>query len=474
MNRRCLGPLALAAICACPSLFAQDAAQRTVERPAYSFLRFNEHWSVLRNGSPTGGTDFWDPIKYVPLGESGDVWMSFGGHFRARWEVWRNFNFGGAPTSDDDFLLYRGSFHADLHVHDWMRAFVELKSAYSTDRSLPGGNRTLDRDPFALEQAFVDLRAGLGDGRAGTLRVGRQQYLLGKQRLVSPLPWGNTLRRWDGASAIYQGDGWTATGFFSWFAPTQSEGFNETDTDLPFWGVYAAGKPGTRLQGLDLYYLGYGNRKAPTWNGTTGDETRHTLGARVFGGAGSAWDYDAEVAYQFGEVGSGSVNAYMIGSEVGYTLRGVGWSPRLLVGFDAGSGDNEASGDVQTFNQLYPLSHAHLGYADLVARQNVLAPSVGLTARPRAGTTLAVRGFRFWRQSDQDAVYNVGGGVFRAGDLGSSKAIASEIDIWLSHRFGRHTTGLAGYNHVFPGDFIRESGSAEDIDFFYVQLRYIF
>ncbi len=435
MRRPRLALLPLAAICVCPSVFARDAAQPTIERPGYTFLRFNEDW--------------------------------------ARWEVWRDFNFGGAPTSDDNFVLYRGSLHADLHVHDWLRAFVELKSAYSTHRSLSGGNRTLDRDPFALEQAFVDLRAGLGDGGAGTLRVGRQQYLLGKQRLVSPLPWGNTLRRWDGANAIYQGGGWTATGFFSWFAPTQSEGFNETDTDLPFWGVYAAGKPGG-LSGLDLYYLGYGNRKPPTWNGTTGDETRHTLGARVSGRVGSAWDYDAEVAYQFGEVGSGSVDAYMIGSEVGYTLRGLGWSPRVLAGFDAGSGDDELGGDVQTFNQLYPLGHAYLGFADLVGRQNLLAPSVGLITRPRASTTLAVRGFRFWRQSDRDAVYNAGGGVFRAGNLGTSKAIASEIDVWLNHKFGRHTSGLAGYSHVFPGDFIKEAGSAEDIDFFYVQLQYIF
>lgn len=150
------------------------------------------------------------------------------------------------------------------------------------------------------------------------------------------------------------------------------------------------------------------------------------------------------------------------------------WSPRLLAGFDAGSGDDEPGGDVQTFNQLYPLGHAHLGFVDLIGRQNILAPSVGLSVRPRTGTTLAARVFRFWRQSDQDAVYNAGGGVLRAGDLGTSKAIASEIDVWLNHGFGRHTTTLVGYSHVFPGDFIRESGTAQDIDFFYVQLQYTF
>jgi len=465
--------IVLAAGFLAPPLVAQDAAEPSIKRPAYTFLRFNEDWSVLRNGSPAGGDDFWDAIKYVPLNDDGDVWMGFGGHLRARWEVWRNFNFGDAPTDSNDFLLYRGSFYADLHVRDWFRGFVEINSAHSTDRGLPDGNRALDRDPLALEQAFVDLRTGLGEGGTGTLRVGRQQYQFGKQRLVSPLPWANTLRRWDGVTAIYQGGGWTATGFGSWFAPTLTVGFNKTDTDRPLWGVYATRKAGGS-PGFDVYYLGYGRKQGPGWNGTTGDETRHTLGAHVFGRAGSAWDYDAEPAYQFGSVGSGSVNAYMIGSEIGYTLKNVSWSPRLLAGFDAGSGDDEAGGDVQTFNQLYPLGHAYLGHADLVGRQNILAPSVGLALRPRAGTTLTARGFWFRRQSDQDAVYNVGGGVFRAGDLGTSKAIASEIDVWLRHRFGRHTTLLTGYSHLFPGDFIRESGSAEDIDFFYVQLLYTF
>ena len=86
----------------------------------------------------------------------------------------------------------------------------------------------------------------------GTLRVGRQEYQFGKQRLVSPLPWANALRRWDGVTAIYQTGGWTATGFGSYFAPTLTDGFNKTDTDRPFWGVYAAGKAGAS-PGFDVY-----------------------------------------------------------------------------------------------------------------------------------------------------------------------------------------------------------------------------
>ncbi len=127
------------------------------ERPAYEFLRFNEDWSMLRGVRDAQKTDFWDPIKYIPLNEDGSTWLSTGGSARMRWEGWQNFGFGAAPNNDDTFLLWRILAHADLHVGESFRAFVQGKHAYSTDRDLPGGNRPIDRDTIALEQALVQF-----------------------------------------------------------------------------------------------------------------------------------------------------------------------------------------------------------------------------------------------------------------------------------------------------------------------------
>jgi len=44
-----------------------------VERPKYSFLRYNEDWSVLKDVPRDELTDFWDPIKYVPLNDDGSI-----------------------------------------------------------------------------------------------------------------------------------------------------------------------------------------------------------------------------------------------------------------------------------------------------------------------------------------------------------------------------------------------------------------
>ncbi len=445
-----------------------------IERPHYQLLRFNEDWSMLRDVPDAQKTDFWDSIKYIPLNEDGSTWLSTGGSARMRWEGWHNFGFGEAPNNDDTFLLWRILAHADLHAGESFRAFVQGKHAYSTDRDLPGGNRPIDRDTIALEQAFVDVVVQFDEQKDLTIRPGRQALEFGAGRLVSPLLWANTLRRWDGVSAIYGSEEWDLHGFYSVFVPVQKYDFNDGDSDLPFWGVYADGTvPGSDV-GLDLYYLGYGNYvgMGPTWNGTMGDETRNTFGARAFGRAGN-FDYDAEFAYQFGEVGSADVSAYMFGGELGYTFDAA-WSPRPLIGLDVGSGDNNPGGNVQTFNQLYPLAHAYLGYADVIGRQNLIAPSLGVVAKPGLQTTLGLRAFWFWRESTKDAVYTAGGVVLRPGSAGSDSYVGAEVDVILQHKFDRHTTVLLGYNRFFAGSFIEESGASDDIDYVFAQVEYTF
>lgn len=444
----------------------------TSARPNYSFQRSEENWSQLRGMPRDTAEDWFDPIKYLPLDDRGDVWLCLGGHVRGRVESWHDFGFGAASDDDDLFLLYRMTVHADLHVKDWLRIFVEGKSAYSTNRDLPGGNRQADRDSIALEQAFVDLKQAVGSGE-GVLRLGRQALSFGKQRLVSPLPWANTLRRWDGTRAIYESQTWRVSGFFTWFAPTQKYDFNETETDLPFWGLYGTRQFGSS-GGIDLYYLGFGNHMAPTWNGTGGSETRHTLGSRIWAGGGSPWDFDAEFAYQVGEVGSADVNAYMVGSEAGYTLRSTAWTPRLFAGIDVGSGDRRAGGGVQTFNQLYPLAHAFLGMADVIGRQNVISPSLGILVVPSPRTKIGMRSYWFWRASTRDAVYGAAGTPIRSGSAGTASEVGSEVDAWVEHRFDRHLSVLIGYSHFFAGNFIEQSGADQDIDFFFAHAQYTF
>lgn len=442
-----------------------------VSRPAPEFLRQREDWSGLA-ALPADQRRGLDRIKYVPLDDEGVVWASFGGSSRLRVESWRDFAFLTGDDSDDVFALWRARLHGDLHIGEVFRVFVEGKTALASDRDLPGGRRTADVDTLALQQAFIDVRVPLGDDASFTLRPGRQMYQYGAQRLVSPLPWANTLRTWDGITGILQAGGWQADGFASWFAPVKKHEFNSTDDDAALWGLYASGAvPGLAGPTLDLYFLGT-TRGQAAFNGTAGGSDRYTVGGRVSGAlADCGIDYDLEGAYQFGRVGDGDVSAWMLGTKWTWTLpEEPPLDPRLFVGFDAGSGDHRAGGSVQTFDQLYPLGHAYLGFADLVARQNILSPFFGLQLQllEKLGTQLAFH--MFWREDEDDGVYAVSGALLRAPGGSSSREVAQELDLTFTYKWNRHLSLLAGYSHVFPGRFIERTGPDSDIDFGYAQV----
>ena len=470
----CLGVVSFAGLSQAqpPSPKLNQPGIEEVDRPQWKFFRYREDWSVLKDVPEPQRADPWDQIKYLPLDEQGAVWASFGGHMRLRFEDWTDFSFGAPATSDDAFLLWRLLLHSDLHLGKNLRVFVEGKSALSEGRDLPDGRRTLDFDTIALQQAFIDLRIHLPRQATLVLRPGRQSMGFGKQRLVSTLPWGNTLRAWDGITGILQAGEWKTHGFWSRFAPVQKYEFNDSDEGSEFFGVYGMGK--IARTGLDLYWLGI-DREGQSFNGTAGTESRHTLGARIWGGfPNTSFDYDLEGAHQFGSLGSGGINAYMVATQVGYRFAD-GWGrPRVFLGFDYASGDDSSGSDVETFNQLFPLGHAHLGFMDIIGRQNIIDFNQGVALHPARKLTVNANGHLFWRASDADALYNAGGGVVRKGNAATARNVGSEVDFTAKFKFDRHLLGLFGYSHFFAGDFIQDSGADNDVDFIYLQFQYTF
>ncbi len=442
---------ATAALIACLLLTLHTFA----DRPKFQVLRFNEDWSKLAEPEKT---DSFDSLKYIELDAEGNNWLSIGGQLRERVEAWSGFAF---RDNDEVFNLHRIFLHGDLHLGPNMRVFGEFINALSTNRDLPGGRRGLDVDSADLLNAFIDFNLPLNDANL-TLRIGRQEFLFGKQRLISPLPWANTMRRWDAINGILTTKNWKIQAFASKFVPVDKYDFNENDDNNVLFGVY-----GTFRKSLDIYYLGRDRDSI--------DSIRHTIGARYFGKTSAGFDYDVEAAYQFGEVGSADVNAIMVGSQFGYGWTDNQWKPRLWLGFDYGSGDSDpGDGEVETFDQLFPLGHAYLGYIDIVGRQNIIDFSQGIDLKPAKKIGFKIANHFFWRAESADAFYNAGGGVVRPGGAGNENSIGSEIDFTATYSINAHTSLLLGYSHFFAGDFVEQSGAANDTDFFYTQLLFRF
>lgn len=444
-------------------------------RPAYTFLRWQEDWSVLAAAS-AGQHDAFDPLKYVSLSAgSGGSWASFGGDVRARVEDWRGFNFG-APrggSHDDTFVLTRLRAHADLHFGSQARLFAEVKSADSSDRDLPGGVRLVDRDKSELQQLFFEFRFDLDAKASLVLRPGRFGLAFGAQRLLSALPWANSLRTWDGLQAIVTTHGWNITAFEAAFVPVIRNGLGEADTDELIGGVYARRLFSGPTDGIELYAL-HNDWSAPrNFNGTRGADRRITVGGRRWGSLAPRTDYEVEISLQAGRTGGEDVAAWSFASVFGYQVT-ADKSLRLWAGLDWASGDRDAGGSVQTFNQLYPLGHAYFGAIDVIGRQNIIDVSAGATWKPQPKLSVALGAHLFRADSTDDAIYNAGGGVVRAGGTFRSAEIGAEVDLTATWAVARHVSLEAGYSHFFSGEAIRQSGPAMDTDFVYAGTTFTF
>jgi hypothetical protein len=459
-----------------PAAWAQTGqAPSEPNRPAYQIRRFDEDWSVLRGLDPGQTDDVWDRLKFIPLSPDRSVWLSLGGQVRERAEYYRQFLFGDSqPKQSDAYLLSRFRLSTDLHVTPYFRVFAEGKSAFAFDRELTGGRTTTYVDEFELQNGFAEVTIPFGQYTSVTLRGGRQELLLGAQRLVGVSDFTNVRRTFDGGSGIVRVGDWTVTPFWAELVVVDKYRFNESTPDNRLFGVYGTGPLHVLPMNLDLYWLDVDNRTA-AFNGTIGRERRHTLGGRAWGKVGTTGlDFEVEGAGQFGTIGRGDIAAGMATAILGYTLQVAGVSPRVHVDVDYASGDGKRGGNIGTFNQLYPTAHSFLGYIDYIGRQNIISPSAGLTLTPIRDLTLGLQQYFFWRASDRDAIYNKSGAVLRPGTNTAARYVGAELDVLATYNFTRHLLGYAGYSHFFTGEFIRKTGPSRDSDFLYSALQFTF
>ena len=439
-------------------------------KPKYLNLRYDEDFSYLDGPEGSYQPDFFDPIKNIHLDE--DWLLSIGGEFRLRVESETNKAYGAGAPTNDTFQLYRYFLHADLKYRDLFRVFAQGALVHDEDRNRRF--RGIDENILDVQQLFFDLRV-LGEDVPLTLRVGRQELQYGNQRLVSPLEWASTRRRFDAVKMYWTGEDWRIDAFYAKPVAVQRRQRDRYNEDFDFYGLYAT-YSGIPDHGVDAYFFAVDNRgSAVNPNFKAGDVSRYTLGSRFWGTTG-ALDYEAEVAGQWGRWAGDTIQAWSVSAQGGYT-----WDcpakPRLGIGFDWASGDHDPTdGKVGTFDQLFPLGHKYFGYLDLVGRQNVTAIGADLSAWLMPEKVKGRIGYQtFWLASRKDALYNAGGGATRRDATGNSgREIGHEIDLTVSWIIDHHSKMLFGYSHLWDSDVIINTGPSEDPDLFYVQYQFKF
>jgi hypothetical protein len=453
-------------------------------RPFIGLLRHDEDWSFLKD--PTNRTEFWDPLKYIYLGKA-DWYLSLGGETRQRYEIYNNFPFSRlAPSDEGGYYMMRYMPHGDLHMGQTVRMFTQLKSAIIFGKDpFPTG---ADKNELDIAQLFVDIKRQFNEtGNSFTLRLGRQELHYGMGRLLTIREGPNNRQGWDGPRGILKLGNWQVDAFYALGVKDGLHVFDDWPSDdQMICGLYATTMldflPGS---GIDVYYMGDAVQKAffnreksgyfQDFIQGIGDEIRHSVGTRFFGGRGRL-DWDMEAILQGGEHNDNRIWAYDLSIGGGYTVPQLPASPRLTLGLDFASGDrNAADADLQTFRPIVFRGN-YSGEAAFLQLSNIIKVHPGVDLHLRRDMFLFLDFPFFWRMSRQDGLYSPGGFVVAEPGVPptiNDRYVGFQPSFQYTWQFTQYLMFSLSYAHFVSGDFLDKAGRG-DADFGAVWFTYKF
>lgn len=442
--------------------------------PHYLNLRYDEDYRFLDDHPETRKEDARLWLKNLEIGER---WrLDIGGEFRLRTEFRSNQTLGLNPRTSNTQQNYRWMLHANLRYGKMFRLFAQGIVADVEDQD--GPFQPTQENHGDVQQLFADVRLFDADS-PWMLRVGRQEFSYGNDRLIGPFDWVSTRRRFDAVKLRYSGEQIDFDAFVARPVRVRREQLDRWDDEYNFYGMYATYK-GIRNHGLDLYvFASDDDNETRSPNRKVGKLHLYTAGARFWGYAGG-FDYDTELAGQWGEWAGDRVNAAMWEIDGGYTFKHP-WKPRIGAGFSHTSGDHDPfDGKVSTFNQLFTFNDVCIGILDLIGRQNLTRAYLTADFWPlRDRLMVAAYWHRYWLSAAEDAYYNAGGiPVLRdlAGDSG--KQLGQELDIWVEWFLTSNSSVALAYAHFWDEGYVhRRVGTVtgdDDPDLLLLQYRFRF
>ncbi len=375
-------------------LVAPDFAHAAEVAPPFKLIRADEDYSYLAD---TGRqVDLDDQLKYIQFSNTGH--LTLGGELRERFDDLDAPKFG-IGASRDRYLLQRVLLHADAHIDDHARVFIQLGNENALNKDRPYSVSDVDR--IDLQNAFVDFVADPDVGL--TLRLGRQELAFNAtQRFVSVREGPNVRQSFDGARATWAGRTTRLDAFVTRPVSYRPGSFDDrSDPSQRFYG-FRFSRELIPEQSLEVYAIEL-DRQQVHFGRLTGDEQRHSIGARS-AGREDGFDHDVEAIYQGGSFAGREIRAWALGLTGGFTFAAP-WLPRAGLEFDAGSGDRHpAGGRLETFNPMFPKG-AYFNESALTSWANLVMLRTSLAMQPSASTTLSVSAAERWRQTGEDAVY---------------------------------------------------------------------
>ncbi len=161
--------------------------------------------------------------------------------------------------------------------------------------------RPIEENRGEAQNLFVDTNLFECGALRASARFGRQELLLGDQRLVAPLDWANTRRTFDGVRSTFITEENTLDLFYTnpvnrVAATAGTNQWDSSNDNQSFYGAYLSNKS-LGATALETYYLGYDHNDLGF--------SFHTLGSRVANRV-DQFMYEMEGGVQFGSNSNGT------------------------------------------------------------------------------------------------------------------------------------------------------------------------
>jgi hypothetical protein len=444
-------------------------AQQTPIVRAYRSDRSDEDWSFLRDGSLK--KDFWDPLKYISLGEE-NRYLTLSGEIRFRPEGFRVRGLEGGSSTSDGYLLQRYLVGADLHLSPRFRIFSEIQSGIATGKLR--SPRPTDQNTLDLHQAFFEWRQPLKNRRVFAFKIGRQEVEIGSSRLISASPGLNVKRSFDGVVFSYRSDSWRLGAVAAKLVSISKGNFDDRpDHEQTFWGMAASRKSFLFKQGeFALYYLGLDRARTVYVQGF-GREQRHTAGVKWMG-SGARADINYDAILQWGAFNDAPIRSWAFSTETGYRFINTRWKPRLSIRADIASGDKDPNDPrLQSFNPLFP-GNSYAGAVGLLGPTNLtdLTPTVTFLMPKRI--VLGFEAPSYWRNSSGDGVYNTNQGLILPPGVGQGKYVGTNPGIIAVWQATTHLQFQGAITRFLSGSFLERTFVANGFGFYSATALYRF
>lgn len=442
------------------------------------------------------------------------------------------------------FVEQRTKLNVKADFTDNVSAFIELDSYdiwgedFRSNYITGVDGRAWTGDDVEVYQAYIEAREMFGYPLQ--VRIGRQEIRLGSGWLVGTNDADSLFRglSFDGIRATYATDMFSVDAIWAKLA---ERGAVEEDGDTDMYALYGSYK-GIENITLDAYWIWVRDAVAVAdtyygWFGEWAEDilgvddydvtSLHTIGLRGAGTLG-AFDFDAEIAYQFGDAATvgnmfaalglnspygddgADFSTWGANLQMGYTFD-MTWNPRVFLGGAYFGGEDNRDVDFWewlgaiacpfwhadasvSFNRLFSDYH----YSNFVAAPNADCSNLwlaytGVCAKPTEKLMLILAVAYVQSLENYDTTWPVWWifgsrwtplANFSFIDQENPDDLCWELDLTAVYNYSEDLSFEAGYSHLFLGDGAAEGNfnlgnglffdggtSDEDSDYFYFETK---